>query len=48
MIILELSEDLGSRNQVVYWLGTTSVTGKDEEHTDEIYQQLDAELIFNL
>jgi len=31
----------------VYWIGDTSVTGADEEHTDEIYEQLDAEQVFS-
>lgn len=26
-----------------YWLSTTNIVGKDEEHTDEIYEQLDAQ-----
>jgi hypothetical protein len=27
----------------MYFLGTTNVVGKDKEHTDEIYEQLDAQ-----
>lgn len=30
----------------VYWLGCTIVTGTDEQHEDEIYEQLDAEQAF--
>jgi hypothetical protein len=48
MIILEF--DIETHNpdgtlkpRVMYWLGTTNVIGEDEEHTDEIYEQLDAQ-----
>lgn len=35
------------RDRVLYWLGTTCI-GVDEKHTEEIYEQLDAEHVFNL
>jgi len=49
MIEFELDEDHSHDGaRAVYWLGLTHITGEDEEHIDEIYEQLDAELAFNL
>jgi len=31
-----------------YWLGGTSCTKEDEKHSDEIYEQLAAEQVFNV
>jgi len=47
MIIFEFNDD-SSENREVWWLGGTTVTGVDKPHVDEIYEQLDAELAFNL
>lgn len=49
MIIFDLESDTTvSCDRVVYFLGTTEVVGKDRPHTSEIYEQLDAELAFNI
>ena len=41
MIVFEFCEDTSARDgHTVYWLGCTDVTGEDEEHADEIYEQL--------
>ncbi len=40
------NSDGSLRSRPVYWLGGTSVTGNDEQHNDEIYEQLDAEQVF--
>lgn len=48
MIIFEFDTDTGDSRQVIYWFGCTSITKEDKQHTDEIYEQLDAELAFNL
>lgn len=42
------TDTIKDRKRVVYWLGTTECVGKDAEHTAEIYEQLDAEIAFNL
>ena len=41
MIIFEFDIDCGHTRQII-WLGGTSVTGADKEHTDEIYEQIAA------
>jgi hypothetical protein len=51
MIVFEFdhethNSDGSLKPRLMYWLGCTSVIGKDEEHIDEIYEQLDAELAF--
>jgi len=42
---IETHESNGSlKSRPMYWLGCTNVKGdKDEEHSDEIYEQIDAE-----
>lgn len=47
MIVFEFElETHGSdgilKKRPIFWLGSTSVTGKDEEHSDEIYEQINA------
>lgn len=41
MIIFEFDVDRGETREIS-WLGTTSVTGADKAHKDEIYEQLTA------
>ena len=47
MIIFTYNEDIVN-DKPVYWLGSTHCTKKDVEHESQIYEQLDAELTFNL
>lgn len=42
MIIFEFSDDLGKFGCVLYWIGMTSITKEDREHSDEIYEQIAA------
>jgi hypothetical protein len=47
MIVFEFdvethNSDGTPKGRPVYWLGGTSITGSDEEHSDEIYEQLNA------
>lgn len=39
MIIFEFETDNGQERDI-YWLGSTAVTGEDEQHCDEIYEQI--------
>lgn len=48
MIIFEFATDTGDSGRLTYWLGCTSVTAEDKKHIDEIYEQLEAELGYNL
>lgn len=45
MIVFELSTDSG-KTRDIFWLGCTSVVGKDKEETDNIYEQLTAREVF--
>lgn len=52
MIIFEFdiethNSDRSVKSRPMYWLGATSIIGEDEAHTDEIYEQLDAEQVFS-
>ncbi len=47
MILFELADDVVD-GELIYWLGSTEVLGNDKEHQNQIYEQLDAELVFNL
>lgn len=52
MIIFEFdtethNSDGSLKDRAMYWLGVTHVTLDDEKHLDEIYEQLDAEIVFN-
>ena len=47
MIIFEFDLDSG-QNRDIYWIGVTEVTKEDQNHIDEIYEQLDAELAYNI
>lgn len=41
MIVFEWNTDTANNvGRVLYWLGSTYITGKDEEHSNEIYEQL--------
>ncbi len=51
MIIFNFDDETHNSNgtlkvRPVYWIGGTEVVGEDEEHQDEIYEQLDSELAF--
>ncbi len=53
MIVFEFDNETHNSDgtlkpRVMYWLGCTSITGADSRHEDEIYEQLDAELAYNL
>jgi hypothetical protein len=43
MIIFDFDAETGS-NRTLFWLGCTNCDGEDKEHSDEIYEQLDAEI----
>ena len=52
MIIFEFdvethNSDGSLKERPMHWLGVTSVTGKDKGNEDEIYEQLDANQVFN-
>jgi len=47
MIVFEFESDTVD-NQKLYFLGCTRCVGVDIENEKEIYEQLDAELAFNL
>jgi hypothetical protein len=42
MVVFEF-ETQSVDGAIHYWIGTTKCTGEDEEHTNEIYDQLDAQ-----
>lgn len=51
MIVFEFdyethNSDGSLKARPTYWLGSTSVTGADSQHEDEIYEQLEAEVAF--
>ncbi len=49
MIIFEFDTDIiCDSGRITYWITCTSVTAEDKKHTEEIYEQLDAELGYNL
>lgn len=43
MVIFEFEDDLDH-----FYISTTNVVGKDKTHEFQIYEQLDAEMAFNL
>lgn len=48
MIVFEFDTETHHENiryeRTIYWLGITSVTGKDKPNTVEIYEQIDAQV----
>lgn len=51
MIIFEFDTETYSDgvpySRTLYWLGCTRITKEDKQHTNEIYEQLDAHQVFN-
>jgi hypothetical protein len=45
VIVFELAMDKGNTRDV-FWLGCTSLTGKDQVEADNIYEQLAAREVF--
>ena len=44
MITFEWTSDINETGETVWFIGVTDCTGDDRQHSDEIYQQLDAEV----
>jgi hypothetical protein len=52
MIVFEFTDETHNNDgslkpRPVYWLGATFMTGTDKAHEDEIYEQLEANQVFN-
>jgi hypothetical protein len=42
------NSDGSFKDRLIYWLISINVTGGDRAHEDEIYEQLEAEQVFNV
>lgn len=47
MVVFKMEEDEVD-GETIWYLAWTSVNKEDKVHSNQIYEQLDAELVFNL